>query len=302
MIRRLEELVAEVKASTSKPVVVVACGEDPHTIEAVAQGVNEGLIKTILVGDRTRIEKVAQEHGIDPGIFEIRDVKEKIPALWEAVRMVREREADFLMKGLIDSAECFRAILDKEQGLLPPGRILSHVTAMEFPRYHKLLIFSDPAVILYPDLAQKVQMVEYTVQVAHSLGIERPKVAIIAPIEKVNPKMQATLDAACIAKMAERGQIKGCVVDGPLALDVAVSRECAEIKGISSEVAGDADILIFPNIESGNVFFKTATQLSGARPAAVLVGTQTPCIFTSRADSPDAKFYSIALGAKLSLQ
>lgn len=215
------------------------------------------------------------------------------------MKLVREKERDFLMKGLIDSSGYIRAILDKETGIFPLGGILSHVTVVEFPLYSKLLIVSDVAVIPKPDLFQKIAMTNYCVEVAHGLGIECPKVALIAAVEKVNPKMDETLHAAAISKMADRGQIKGAIVDGPLALDVAVSKECCEIKGLKSNAGGGADILIFPNIETGNVFFKTCAHLAGGEIAAIVAGAKVPCILTSRADSENSKFYSIVLGAIL---
>ncbi len=299
MIRKLSELVDEVKKESTKN-LVVACGEDPHTIEAVGRGVSEGVVKATLIGNRTKIEKVAAEHKVPIDSFEIENESDTKKALIKSVELVRDGKGDALMKGLIDTSLYMRAILDKERGLLPPKRVLSHITVLEFPTYPRLLIVSDVAVIPYPDLFQKIEMVKYTIEVAHLLGISRPKVAIICAVEKVNPKMQPTLDAAVISKMADRGQIKGAEIDGPLAMDVAVSKESADIKGLKSSVAGSADILIFPNIESGNVFFKTGTRLSNAKLAAVVAGTTKPCILTSRGDSGESKFYSIALAAKLS--
>jgi phosphate butyryltransferase len=181
--------------------------------------------------------------------------------------------------------------------------VLTHITVLDIPAYQtthgKLLIVSDVAVIPAPDLPTKVKIVTYAVNAAHLFGIEKPKVALLAANEKVSDRMPATMDAAIISKMAERGQIKGALVDGPLALDVALSREACEIKGLASIVEGDADVLIFPNIETGNVFYKAATILGGASLAAVVVGTSAPCVLTSRADSEDSKFYSIALGCRL---
>jgi phosphate butyryltransferase len=298
MIKRLNEIVQEAKRGKSMT-LSVACGEDPHTIEAVGRAVREGIVKATLIGDRGKSEKVSKEHSVDPQAFEIMDEREEGKALRLAVRLVKQKERDFLMKGLVDTSKYMKAILDKEMGLLPPGQILSHVTVVEFPLHPKLLIVSDVAVIPKPDLLAKIAMTSYCIEVAHSLAIEKPKVAIIAAVEKVNLKMDETLHAAVISKMAERGQIKGGIVDGPLALDTAVSKESCEIKGLKSAVDGDADVLIFPNIETANVFFKTCTQLAGGEIAGVVAGTEVPCILTSRADSEDSKFYSIALGAVL---
>lgn len=299
MITSLKQIADNVKGKTLKR-LAVACGEDPHTIEAVGRAVKEGLIKATLTGDKGKIIKVAQENKVDPGTFEIIHEPDQKKALALAIARINGGEADFLMKGLIDSSVYIRGIIDKEKGLLTPGKLLSHVTVIQVPTWKKLIIVSDVAVIPYPDLEAKIAMINYTISVAQRLNIEKPKVALICAVEKVNLKMAPTTDAAIICKMAERGQIKGAVVDGPLATDLAFSTESAKIKGVKSEVAGDADILIFPNIEAGNVFFKTCTYLAQGEIAAVVAGARCPCILTSRSDSEDSKFYSIALGALLS--
>jgi phosphate butyryltransferase len=201
------------------------------------------------------------------------------------------------MKGLVSSDKYMRAILDKERGLMDPGAILSHVSVIENSRYPKLIVCADVAVIPQPDLKEKIAILQYLIRTARALGIERPKVAILAASEQVLPKMQACVDAAILAKMSERGQIQGAVVDGPLALDAAIDRESAEIKGLSGEVAGDADCLLFPNIESGNVFYKTNTKLAGAELGAIVAGARAPAILSSRGDTVKTKMYSIALGA-----
>lgn len=295
-VKKLTELVDKVKSLPTMR-VAVAAGEDPHTIEAVARGVSEKMIDATLTGDEAKIKEVATEYKIDPAIFHIMHVPDRKNAASKAVELAHDGKADFLMKGLVDSAVYMRAILDKEKGLLPPGRTLSHVTILEVPTYHKLLIGTDVAVLIAPDLSQKAEMIGYAVDIAHRFDIERPKVAVIGAVEKVNPKMCATLDAAILTQMNRRGQIKGCVVDGPLAMDLAVSKESKEIKGVESEVAGDADVLIFPNIEGGNIFYKACVYLANANIAAIVTGAKVPCILTSRADSEDSKFYSIALAA-----
>lgn len=301
MITKLDQVVEAVKGMPSMR-LVVACGEDPHTIEAVSKAKNEGLVDVIMVGNEDKIKSVAQEHGIDPSIFQIIDEKDQKKALKMAVKMVKDGEGDILMKGLVNTADYMRAILDKENGLVPPGGVLSHVTVLEIPTYPKLLVVADVAVIILPDLEQKVKILQYTIEVAHALGIENPYAFLISAVETVTPKMPSTVDAALIKVMAERGQIKGAKVEGPVALDIAVSKECAEIKGFKGEGAGEADILIFPNIETGNVFFKTCTQLCNGRIAAVVAGATAPCVLTSRADSEDSKFLSIALAALLAVK
>jgi phosphate butyryltransferase len=203
------------------------------------------------------------------------------------------------MKGLLDSSLYIRGLIDKEKGLLPPGKLLSHVTVIQVPAWKKLIICGDVAVIPAPDLEAKIAILNYAIDVAHKLEIENPKAVLLSAVEKVNPKMPSTTESAIIAKMADRGQIKGAIVDGPLALDVAFSDESARIKGINSPVAGDADILVFPSIEAGNIFFKASTYLAKGELGAVVTGAICPCVLTSRGDSEDTKFYSIALASLL---
>jgi phosphate butyryltransferase len=297
-IRKLTELVELVKKKPSSK-LAVANGQDPHTIQATYKAARENLVDVILVGDKRRIASLCKEYKIDISVFEIIDKSDTFEAGRLARDMVRDGNADILMKGLLNTDVYMKLILDKKDGLLPPGNILSHVAVMEVGTYPKLLFVSDVAVIPLPDLPTKIQMLNYTIDVAHAFGIEKPKAAIIAASEKVTAKMQATLDGATIAKMASRGQIKGAIVDGPLALDIAINKEACEIKGFESPINGEADILIFPNIETGNVFFKTITKFAGGSLAAMVVGASAPCILTSRADSEESKFYSIAMAALL---
>ena len=299
MITSLAQIVKHVKGRTPRR-LAVACGEDPHTIEAVGRAVAEGLVQAVLTGNRSKIESVARDNKIDPAAFEIIDEPDPGKALARAVARIKAGESDFLMKGLIDSSLYIKAIIDKEKGLLAPGKLLSHVSVIQVPSRRKLIVCADAAVIPYPDLEAKVQILNYCLAVARKLGIDRPKAAIICAVEKVNPKMVPTTDAAILSKMADRGQIKDADVDGPLALDVALSAESAEIKGVRSPIAGEADVLLFPSIETGNVFFKACSYLAGGETAAVVAGTDCPCVLTSRSDSEDSKFYSIALGALIS--
>jgi phosphate butyryltransferase len=301
-IRSLEQLVTDLKGQPSRR-LAVAAGHDPNTIQAAAKAASEDIADVILVGDQARIEALCGEHGLNAGLLTIVDQPDELRAGQEAVAMVREGKADVLMKGLIGTDKYMRLILDKERGLLPPKAVLSHVTVLDIPAYRqlhdKLLIVSDVAIIPDPDLATKLKILQYVVDAAHAFGIDDPKVAMVAATEKVNAKMPACVDAAIITQMNRRGQIKGCTVDGPLALDVACTPDACAIKGLESPVAGAADCLVFPNIETGNVFYKATTVLGGARLAAAVVGTTAPCVLTSRADSEESKFLSIALGCRL---
>ena len=295
-IRKLDGIIAHLK-NIRKRKIAVAVAEDKHTIGAVGKAVDMGIVHAIMTGHKDKIIEVAEKKGVDPSIFEIVHEPDEDKAIARSVKFVHDGDADILMKGLCSSAKYIRAILNKETGLLPKKEVLSHVTVIEVPTYPKLLIVSDVAVLLEPDLDQKVKILGYCINVAHRLGIEEPRAAILSAVEKVNPKMKSTVDAAIISKMAERGQIKGAVVDGPLALDVAVSKECVDIKHLKSGVDGAADILIFPNIEAGNIFYKSITQLAKGKIGAIVTGASAPCVLTSRADSDDSKFYSIALAA-----
>ncbi len=295
-ITRLEQIFDALKAKPRKR-LVAAWANDSHTIAAVQAAVEKGVVDGTLVGDEAVIRSTCQGAKIDPGRFRIVHEASDTAATARAVAMVNAGEAQVLMKGLVSSDRYMRAILDKENGLLDPGAILSHVSVIELPRYPKLIVCGDVAVIPAPELREKVAITRYLIAAAHALGIERPKVALVAATEQVLPKMPACVDAAVISKMAERGEIKGAVLDGPMGLDVAVDRESAEIKGVRGEVAGDADCLLFPDIEAGNVFYKTSTKLAGAELGAMVTGARAPCVLTSRGDRALTKPYSIALAA-----
>jgi len=295
MIKNFNDLFTELQAKGICKRMVAAWGVDSHTIEAAALASDKGFVKVTLVGDSDMIKKVCEEHAIDIAKFTIVDVKDELKAVAEAVRMVHDGEGDVLMKGLCSTDKFLRAILNKEVGLLPPKGVLSHVGVIENPNYHKLLFLTDMAVIPQPDFRQKVKLAGYVTNVARSFGIEKPKIAFIAASEQMLDSMPACIEAAMLAKMCDRGQIGKCVGDGPLALDVAIDQESVEIKKLVSPVAGDADCLLFPNIESANVFWKTNSKLAvGVRQAGFLVGTKVPCILASRADSVDVKLNSIA--------
>ena len=286
------------RSRDSKKRMVAAWGVDDHTVSAASQAIDLGLVEVTLVGDQAMIEEVCHQENIDPAKFTIVHNPVELKAVEQAVQMVREGQGDFLMKGLCSTDKFLRAILNKETGLLPPKGTLTHCGVIENPNYHKLLFVGDVAVIPAPDFKQKQVIMQCLVKTASSAGIKTPKVAIIAATEQVLPSQVATMEAAQLAKMADRGQIKGCVADGPLALDVAIDKESADIKGMTSPVAGDADCLLFPNIESGNVFYKTNSKLvPGVRQAGILVGAKVPCVLSSRADSTDTKLNSIAVAA-----
>ncbi len=295
-IQKLNDLFQVLKAQKSKR-LVAAFANDAHTIGAISRAVDMEIVEATLVGDKEIITRVCRQENIDIKKFNVVNVTDEMDAARWAVRLINEGHGDMLMKGLVSTDKYMRAILDKDNGLMPPGAILSHVTVMETPRYHKLLIVGDVAIIPLPGLKEKTAITKYLITTAQALGIEQPKVAVLAATEQVMPKMPACTDAALIAKMADRGQIKGALVEGPLALDVAIDKESAEIKKIDSPVAGDADCLVFPNIESGNIFYKTNTKLAGGEQGAIVVGAKVPAVLSSRGDSIQTKLYSIALAA-----
>ena len=298
MLTTFEQIYAELRSRGSRKRMVAAWGVDGHTVAAAGKAVGLGLADVTLVGDENLIAQACKDEGIDISVFTIVHNENEMESIKEAVRMVREGEGDFLMKGLCSTDKFLRAILNKETGLLPPKGTLTHCTTLEIPSYHKLLFVGDVAVIPAPDLKQKQIIMECLVKTAQAVGIAKPKVAILAATEQVLPSQPASIEAAILSKMADRGQIKGCVADGPLALDVAIDQESVAIKGLVSPVAGDADCLLFPNIESGNVFYKANSKLvAGVRQSGILVGAKAPCVLSSRADSIDTKLNSIAMAA-----
>src|SRR5574344_1985400 len=297
MITNFEQIFEQLRSKTKKR-LVAAWAVDDHTITAAYRAAQMGIVDATLVGDLNMIEKVCEAEKIDISIFKIVDIKEELKAISTAVDMINNKEGDILMKGLCSTDKYMRAILNKERGLLPPKAVLSHVTVMSNTQYHKLLVLSDIAIIPAPDLKQKIAITKYLVNTAHALGIEQPKVAMLAASEQMLEGMPACVEAAIIAKKGDRGEIPGCVIDGPLALDVAIDMESVKIKKIKSPVAGDADCIVFPNIESGNVFYKCNSKLStGVEMAAMVVGAKVPCVLSSRADSIETKLNSIALAA-----
>ena len=295
-ITKLDHMLEVLKSSPKKR-LVCAYANDEHSISAVNMAIDLGLVEGTLVGDSAQIEKVCSEHKIDVKKFKVVHEPDEMKAAYKAVELINAGEGNLLMKGLVSTDKYMRAILDKEKGLMPKGAILSHVTVVQNPNYHKLLIVGDVAILPAPELHEKVAITNYLIHTAHALGIEKPKVAIIGASEQVSGKMTSSMDAAVISKMADRGQIKGAYVDGPLALDAAIDKESAEIKKIGGHVAGDADCLVFPNIEAGNVFYKMNTKLAQGELGAMVVGARVPAVLSSRGDSTQTKLYSIALAA-----
>ncbi len=291
-MKTLDALVTRARELKSQR-VTVAIPEDHEVMLALKEAVHEGICEPILVGNGPEINKVAKSINFDISNLEVIEEESSRSAARKAVELVSSGEADLVMKGNVQTRDLLKAVLDKEIGLRG-GRILSHVAILDVPTKDGILLLSDAAMNIAPELEEKVEIVKNAIDVAVNLEINEPKVALMAAVEVVNPDMKATMDAAVIAKMADRGQIQGGIVDGPFALDNAVSVEAAKQKKIDSPVAGQADILITPAIETGNVLYKTITHLTEGKVAGLLAGAKSPVILTSRADPHDSKVYSIA--------
>ncbi|HHW91458.1 MAG TPA: phosphate butyryltransferase [Firmicutes bacterium] len=300
MLRSFGEIMTAVQQLKRAKTIAVALAQEPEILKAVSDAREIGLANSILVGAGDKIRAVAEEMGLDLEGFAIVDEPDPVGAAATAVELVRTGRADILMKGLVGTAALLRAVLNKERGLRS-DKILSHVTVFEPPGYRRLFLLTDAAMNIAPDLQRKAEIIKNAALIANSLGIERPKVAPICAVELVNTEMPATVDAALLSKMAQRGQIPGVDVDGPLALDNAVSPEAAQRKGILSPVAGQADILLVPGIEVGNVIYKTLHYFCpGVKLAGLVTGARAPIVLTSRADSHETKLHSIALSLLVS--
>lgn len=298
MLRTFDEVLNKAKDYGPKKMAVASAGAE-DVLKAVEAARKEKLTDSILVGDKKEIIRIANEMSIDPGNYEIIDKADKTEAARCAVELVRNKKASILMKGMLGTARILKAILDKEIGLRT-NRMLSHVYTLQIKGYDRLLTMTDGAMSISPDLKQKAQIIQNAIYYGHSMGIEKPKVAVVAALELVNPDMPATIDAACLAKMCERGQIIGGIVDGPLGFDNAISKEAAKHKGVESPVSGEVDIILVPNIESGNIFAKGLVYLANAVPAGLLLGAKAPVVLVSRSDTAQSKLYSIALGVLMS--
>ncbi|HPB81431.1 MAG TPA: bifunctional enoyl-CoA hydratase/phosphate acetyltransferase [Spirochaetota bacterium] len=300
MITKLSDIFVKIGARKDRKKIAVVAAHDEHVLDAVTAATKQGIVDAVLVGDRERIREIADIHQFDISACEIIDEKENIDAAALAVRMIHEGTAHVLMKGLVDTPTFLRPILQREGGLRT-GDILSSVAIFELKGYHKIFALTDGGLNIAPDLKTKVSILRNGVFFMNRLGIEMPKVAVLGALEFVNESMTATIDGALLSKMAQRGQLKHCIVDGPLSFDNAISAESARFKGIESEVAGDADILLAPNIETANVLYKSFVYLAKASPAAIIVGASVPVILTSRADSEVVKLNSISLAASVDM-
>lgn len=295
-----DELVARQKAAPHAARMAVAAAGDEHTIEAVLHARKEGVVTPVLVGDKPAILAALEHFGATVPAEDIYDVPDIEEAAREAVRLVREGKADFLMKGKLDTKYLLKPVVNKETGL-GKGGVMSHFTIFEIPGYHKLIAVVDGGMVTYPTLEQKKCIIENTVGAFRDLGCDGDiKVGVLACVEKLNPKMPETVEADALKQMNLKGEIKDCIVEGPISYDCAMSKEIAEFKGFHSPVSGDCDILVAPNIHTGNIMGKMLTVTMGARMAGFVVGARCPIVMTSRGSTPDEKYLSIVLSAAAS--
>ncbi len=296
MSKNFSDLLSRVSACKKKT-LSVAVAQDKAVLEAVKAAKERGIADAILVGDEARIYEIAAELGMDMGEYTVINETDTVAASLKAVQLVHDGKADMYMKGLLDTKTFLKSVLDKEVGLRT-GQPLSHVCVFEVPGIDRLLFLTDVAFMPYPTLEDKVTIINYTVEVAKACGVDCPKVAPLAAVEVVNPKMPVTVDAAELTKMNEEGRIKDCIVDGPLSLDIALYKEAAEEKGaLDRKIAGDADILLFPDIHAGNLVYKAIVHMVDVKNGNILTGTKAPVILTSRSDTCEVKVNSIALAA-----
>lgn len=293
-MKTFEEVIKTALQQSQKRVIAVAAAADEDVLAAIKAARELELAEPVLIGDKAGIAAAAQKAGLNLAGIKICHEPDHASAARKAVALIRDAEADILMKGILSSAHFLKAVLDKDKGIRKSA-LLSHVAVFELPALSRFLLMTDGGMNISPGLQDKVEIINNACRVAQALRIEQPKTAAACAIETVNPEMQATVDAALLAKMSERGQIKGTIVDGPLALDNAVSPESAAHKGIKSPVAGSADIILAPDIEAGNIMYKTLVYLAGTLCAGIVMGAAAPIVLTSRSDSPQVKLNSIAL-------
>ncbi len=297
ILKSLDDVLNIAKSKPARK-IVVAAAEDEHALAAVRDALSHGIISPVFTGNTEKIRKIADEIGLDIKGIEIIDEKDPVKASSIAVSLAKEGSVQILMKGLVGTADYLKCILDRDRGI-GTGVIMSHVTLLQSPEYHKLLCLTDCGMIVLPTFREKVDLVKNALSVYKKLKVDMPKVAILAAVEVVNEKMDATIHAAMLAAMNRRGQIKDCIIDGPFAFDNLISKEACEYKGIKTEVGGDTDIILCPNLETGNTLYKALTYLGGANTAGIVLGAKVPVVLTSRTDSDKNKLMSIALAAAL---
>lgn len=299
MFKNFTEMAEMVKNHPVKKRIVLACAHDEHSLEAVNEAVKEGIVEAVLVGKKEEIKAIIKEHGFVLENATIYNEDDDVEAAKTAVRLINEGKGDFLMKGRMQTADLLKQVVNKETGL-NMGKVMSHVGLFEVPNYHKLVVLTDGGMLLHPTLEQKAQIIENAVESLRNMGYEHPKVAALCAAEKLNQKAPESVDAAALKEMNEKGELKGCVVEGPISYDIALSKEIADFKGFESPVAGDADVLLVPDMAAGNFIGKAWVIQGGGRMTGLVVGAKAPIVLTSRGSGADEKFYSIVFAAAAS--
>lgn len=294
MIHNFQEMMDAVKQSGVKKKVAIAAAQDIDVLTCALAARNADLADFVLVGDRLKISGILSELGESAEAWTIVESKNDMDSAEIVASMIQNHEADLPMKGLLQTSQFLKAILNKERGLVAPKALLSQATVVEYAQENRLMLITDCAINIAPTFEEKVQITQNAVAFCHALGIETPRVAIVAPVEEVKLAIQSTVDAALLSKAAQRKQIKGCIVDGPLALDNVLSLEAAKHKGIQSEVAGQSDVLVMPDLNAGNILDKALRYFADYKTAGCVLGAKVPLIMTSRSDSPENKLSAIA--------
>lgn len=295
-LKNFKELIAKVQNNDTKKRVAVAAAHDEHTLEAVFKAVNDKLVEPVLIGDKEKIVQMLKNLSVSFDENEIIHTSGDTEAAEKTVELINEGKADFIMKGKLQTADLLKAVVNKEKGLRT-GSVMSHVAILEIPAYHKLMAVTDGGMMMYPELEEKKQIVENAVGVFTAMGYECPKVAVLTAVETVNPKMPEAVDADNLKKMNQDGEIKDCIIEGPISVDLTFSKESAQIKGYESPVTGEADILLVPNITTGNILSKALIEFAGATMAGMIVGAKVPIVLTSRGATSEEKYLSLVLSA-----
>lgn len=301
VIRNFDQLIKQVASFKEKKKVAVVAAHEEHTLEAVFKAKEDNIVEPILIGCKEKIKEIMEKNNYTLKDEAIIDILDERQAAYKAVELVKENKVNSIMKGKIQTADLLKAVVDKERGIRT-GRLMTHFAILEVPTYHKLLVITDGGMVMYPNLEQKKDIIQNAVDVLLSLGYEKPKVGVLAAVEKVNPKMQETVDAAELKKMAEEGELTNCIVEGPISYDIAMNKESASIKGFDSPVVEDVDILIPPNIATGNILAKALVYSANAKMAGIIVGAKVPIILTSRGSSSEEKYLSIVLASAASTE
>lgn len=299
MLKNLEAMAELVKANPKKKRIVLCCAHDEHSLDAVYEAYKDGIVTPIFVGKEEEIKKICNEEGFDFGDVTIYNIDDDVECAKKAVELIRNGEGDFLMKGKMQTADLLKQVVNKETGL-QIGKIMSHVGIFEIPNYHKLVVMTDGGMLVSPDLEKKAKIINNAVETLHNMGYENPKVGVLCAAEKINEKAQESVDAAALKEMNEKGEISGCIVEGPISYDIALNKDIADFKGFESPVAGDADILIVPNMAAGNMLGKSWCLTAGGEMAGIIVGAKAPIVLTSRGATAEEKFYSIVFAAATS--